>query len=64
MQEIGVQSLSREDPWKRKFPSILTWKIPWTEEPGRLQFMELQKSSTYDLEIKQQYTSYPNLIHL
>ena len=26
--------------------SILTWKILWTEEPSRLQFMELQRSQT------------------
>ena len=28
------------------YSSILAWKIPWTEEPGRLQFMGLQKSRT------------------
>ena len=33
------------------------------EEPGWLYCMELQKSR-HDLEIKQQYTGYPNLIHL
>ena len=35
----SVQSLDQEDPLeKRKAPhsSILAWKIPWTEEPGRL----------------------------
>ena len=26
--------------------SILAWEIPWTEEPGRLQFMQSQKSQT------------------
>ena len=26
--------------------SILAWEIPWTEEPGKLQFMGLQKSQT------------------
>ena len=26
--------------------SILAWEIPWTEKPGRLQFMRLQKSWT------------------
>ena len=28
------------------YPSILAWEIPWTEEPGGLQSMELQKSQT------------------
>ena len=33
--------------------SIFAWKIPWMEEPGELQAMELQKSRT-DLVTKQQ----------
>ena len=40
MQETWVQSLSWEDPLEEKMAthsSILAWKIPWTEEPGRLQ---------------------------
>ena len=40
MQEIRVQSLSREDLLEKEMAthsSILPWKIPWTEEPGRLQ---------------------------
>jgi len=40
MQETWVQSLGREDPpWRKEMvthSSILSWKIPWTEEPGRL----------------------------
>jgi len=28
------------------YSSILTWRIAWTEEPGRVQFMGLQKSGT------------------
>jgi len=42
-----VRSLSREDPLEKKMAtriSILAWKIPWTEEPGGLQFMGSQKS--------------------
>ena len=38
--ETLVQSLSWEDPLGKKVAthsSILTWEIPWTEEPGRLQ---------------------------
>jgi len=40
MQENWVQSLGQKDPLKRKMAthsSIFTWRIPWTEEPGRLQ---------------------------
>ena len=39
MQETQVQSLGREDPLEKKIAthsSILAWRIPWTEEPGRL----------------------------
>ena len=38
MQETWVQSLCWEDPLEEMatHPSILAWKIPWTEEPGRL----------------------------
>ena len=47
MQEMQVQSLSQEDPLKKEMwthSSILAWKTPWTEEPGRLQFLGLQES--------------------
>ena len=40
MQETPVQSLVWEDPLEKKVAthsSILTWEIPWTKEPGRLQ---------------------------
>ena len=40
IQETQVQSLGQEDPLEKEMalhPSILAWKIPWTEEPGRLQ---------------------------
>ena len=39
MQETWVRSLGWEDPLERKMAtpsSILAWRIPWTEEPGRL----------------------------
>ena len=39
-QETRVRSLGWEDPWRREMAtdsSILAWRIPWTEEPGRLQ---------------------------
>ena len=40
MQETRVQSLGLEDPLEKEMAthsSILAWRIPWTEEPGRLQ---------------------------
>ena len=46
MQETWVQSLGCEDPLEKEMAacsSILTWKIPWTEEPGRLQSMGSQR---------------------
>ena len=42
-----AQSLGREDSLEKEmaiYSSILTWKILWTEEPGRLQSMGSQKS--------------------
>ena len=45
MQETWIQSLSLEDPLEKEMAThsnILTWRIPWTEEPGDLQSMELQ----------------------
>ena len=42
MQETLVQSLGWEDPLEKgmaTYSSILAWRIPWTEEPGRLQSM-------------------------
>ena len=46
MQETQVRSLGREDPLEKEMAthsSTLAWKIPWTEEPGRLQSMESQR---------------------
>ena len=45
-QEIWVRSLGWEDPLEEDTTtnsSILAWRIPWTEEPGRLQSMGLQR---------------------
>ena len=45
MRETWVQSLGREDPVEKEMAthsSTLAWKIPWMEEPGRLQSMGLQ----------------------
>ena len=49
MQEIRVQSLGQEDPLEKETAThscILAWKIPWAEEPGRLQSMGVTKSQT------------------
>ena len=46
MWEAPVQTLGQEDLLEREIAthfSILAWKIPWREEPGRLQSMELQR---------------------
>ena len=46
MQETQVGSLGQEDPLEKGMAphsSILSWRIPWTKEPGRLQSMELQR---------------------
>ena len=43
---MWVQSLGQEDPLEKEMAthsSILAWKIPWTEEPGRLQTVESQR---------------------
>ena len=39
VRETWVQSLGQEDPLEEKMathPSILAWRTPWTEEPGKL----------------------------
>ena len=46
MGETWVQSLGQEDPLEKEMAthsSILAWKIPRTEEPGRLQSMGSQR---------------------
>ena len=50
MWETQVQSLGRDDPLEKEtatHSSILAWKIPWMEEPGRLQSMGLQRVGHY-----------------
>ena len=49
MQETWVQSLGWDDPLENEMAansSILAWRIPWTEEPGRLQSMGSLESDT------------------
>ena len=46
MRETQVRSLGQEDPLEKEMAihaSTIAWKIPWTEEPGRLQSMGLQR---------------------
>ena len=46
MQEAQIQSLGQENLLEKEMAthsSILAWKIPWTEEPGRLQSMGSQR---------------------
>jgi len=46
MQDTWVQSLGWEEPLEEGMAthsSILAWRIPWTDEPGRLQSMGLQR---------------------
>ena len=50
MQETRVRSLGQEDPLEKGTAihlSILAWKIPWMEEPGRLQSMESTQLSDF-----------------
>ena len=54
MKEMWVQSLGWEDPLEEGMAthsSILAWKIPWIEEPVRLQSMASQRAK-HDLAIK------------
>ena len=50
LQETQIQSLGQEDPLKKGMAthsSILAWRIQWTEEPGRLQSIGLQRVRHY-----------------
>ena len=50
MPETQVQSLDREDTLEKgvaTHSSILAWRIPWTEEPGRLQSIVSQRAELY-----------------
>ena len=46
IQEMHVRSLGQEDPLEKKMATlsdVLAWRIPWTEEPGRLLSKGLQR---------------------
>ena len=56
MQDAQVRSLGQEDPLEESMvnnSSILAWRIPWTEDPGGLQSMLLQRVGQcyYDLNL-------------
>ena len=54
MQETQVKSLGREDPLGKRMAihsSILAWRIPWTEEPGRVVFSTSVKKKKSSLEL-------------
>ena len=54
MQETQVRSLGREDPLEKEMAahsSTLAWKIPWVEEPDKLQSMGSQRSRLSDLTL-------------
>ena len=56
MQEIQVQYLGREDPLEKGMAphsSILAWRIPWTEKPGGLQSMQLQRVRYFHFHFSQ-----------
>ena len=56
MQKSWVRSLGQEDPLeegKATHSNTLAWRIPWTEEPGGLQFMGSQKAG-HDIETEGQ----------
>ena len=55
-QETQVQSLDQKDPLEKgmaTYSGILTWRIPWIEEPGGLQFMGSRRVR-HDLVTKEQ----------
>ena len=57
---MGVQSLGREYPLEEEMAThsnILAWRIPWTEEHGRLQSMGLQEldMTVSDLKVNRKY---------
>ena len=56
MQEMQVRSLGQEDPLEEGMAthlSLLAWEIPWTEDPGGLQSIGLQRIR-HDLVTKEQ----------
>ena len=66
MRETWVQSLGGEDPLEKEMAthsSILAWRVLWTEEPGRIQFMRSQRVG-HDLVTKQQQSGIGKVLSL
>ena len=59
MQEMWVQSLGQKDPLEKDMETH-SWEIPWTEQSGGLQSMELQRVG-HNLATKQQQMLYYSL---
>ena len=61
MQETWVLSLDQEDPLEKGMAThsnILAWRIPWTQDPGRLQSMEFSKETnlqTHKVKLENPY---------
>ena len=65
LQEIQVWSLGWEDPLEKVMATlscILAWRIPWTEKPGGLQSLGLQRIRP-DFVTKHQLQNAPSLLH-
>ena len=62
VQETQVQSLGQEDPWRRAWPPTLAWRIPRTEELGRLQSILSQRveDGQNDLGCTHSHTYFPD----
>ena len=61
-KETQIRSLGREDPLEKGMAthlSILSWRIPWTEEPGRL-----QSTRSKELDRTEQLTLFPECANL
>ena len=65
IQETRVRFLGQEDPLKKEMAthsSILAWRIPWTEEPGGLQFTGSQESDTNKRLKRERVSIYSGII--
>ena len=66
IRETRVRSPGGEDPLEKELAthySLLAWRIPWTEEPGGLQAMRLQRDTTERLSTTQQHSTAYSVQH-
>ena len=68
LQEMWVRSLGQEDPLEKEMAnqsSILAWRIPWLEEPGRLRLQSLgsQESQTLQSDCAGRHTAIVSVTH-